>query len=139
MEKSEKVPRVPGKPTLDENAVKFSRLLRKTQEQIHAALKQKFPFLQMRKLWLDILKPFTASQLAKFGLQGDRFRDLPKLNYLVTVCCSLVNICHPGFKPNFISSDASQIRLSSVIMTRLMLENPLLHSEIWPRTESKKK
>ena len=48
------------------------------------------------------------------------------------MCCNLVHIFHPGFKPSFISSDASQIRLSSVIMARLMLENPLLHSEIWP-------
>ena len=86
----------------------------------------------MRKLWLDILKPFSTNQLIKFGLEEERFKDLPRLNFLVTVCCSLVNFFHPGFKPLFMTSPNSQIRLSSVIMKRLVLENPLLHPEIWP-------
>ena len=130
--KIRKVQRVAGKPTLDENAVKFTRLLRKTQEQIHAALKQMFPFLNLRKLWLDCLKPLTLRQLTKFGLPGDRFEDLPRLNYLVTVCCSLINFFHPGFKPLFMNSDNEQIRLATIILKRLFLENPLLHPEIWP-------
>ena len=130
--KIRKVQRIAGKPTLDENAVKFTRLLRKTQEQIHAALKQMFPFLNLRKLWLDCLKPLTLRQLTKFGLPGDRFEDLPRLNYLVTVCCSLINFFHPGFKPLFMNSDNEQIRLATIILKRLFLENPLLHPEIWP-------
>ena len=86
----------------------------------------------MRKLWLDCLKPLTLRQLTKFGLPGDRFEDLPRLNYLVTVCCSLINFFHPGFKPLFINSDNAQTRLAIIILKRLFLENPLLHPEIWP-------
>ena len=47
--KIRKVQRIAGKPTLDEIAVKFTRLLRKTQEQIHAALKQMFLFSELEK------------------------------------------------------------------------------------------
>ena len=127
-----KVPRADGTPTLDENAVKFTRLLRKTQEQIHAALKQKFPFLNLRKLWLDCLKPFTSRQLARFGLDAERYKDSPRLNFLVTVCCSLINFFHPGFRPHFMKTAQDQIKLASIILKRLFLENPLLHPEIWP-------
>ena len=43
--KIKKVARTPGKPSLNENTIKLSRIIRNPQEQIFAALKGKFQFL----------------------------------------------------------------------------------------------
>ena len=119
-----------GFPTLDENVVKLTRMIRKTQEQIHGALKQMFPMLNVRKLYLDSLKPLPQSQLLRFNLVGEEFKNMPRLNFIATVCCSLLNTLHPGFKPAYLGI-AEQERIPRILMGRLFLENPLLH-EIWP-------
>ena len=59
-----KIPWTDGKSTLDENVVKFTRMLRKIQEQVHAGLKAMFKILDMRHLWNSILLPFTTNQLS---------------------------------------------------------------------------
>ena len=51
--KIRKIQWTPGNPTLDQNTVKFTRAVRKTQEQIHAALKAKFAILDERHLTND--------------------------------------------------------------------------------------
>ena len=57
-----------GRETLDQNIVKFTRLLRKIQEQLHAALKGMFKILDMRHLWNSVLLPFTPRWLTRFDL-----------------------------------------------------------------------
>ena len=120
-----------GNATLDENVVKFVRLLRKTQEQAHAGLKGMFKIFNMRNLWNSVLLPFTPHQLQRFNLSPALFKDMPKLNFIATVCCSIFNKVHPGFLP--LSMDqVEQSRRASSLLSRLFLENPLLHPDIWP-------
>ena len=121
-----------GYPTLDENVVKLTRMIRKTQEQIHGGLKQMFPMLNVRKLYLDSLKPLPRSQLDKFHLVGDHYRNLPRLNFYSTVCCSIFNEIHPGYKPAYIG-EADQARIPRILLGRLFMENPLQY-DIWPMT-----
>jgi hypothetical protein len=118
----------PNKPSLDENTVKFSRHLRKTQEQIHASLKSKFKITDMRHLWNESLLPLTSKQLVRFGLP-EAYKNIPRLNFIAIVCCSLVNSQHPGFVPLYMSDP---LRSARVFLKRLLIENPLLHPEIWP-------
>ena len=120
-----------GNATLDENVVKFVRLFRKTQEQSHAGLKGMFNLFNMRNLWNSVLLPFTHHQLRRYSLSPALFKDMPKLNFIVTVCCSISNNVHPGFLP--LSMDqVEQSRRASSLLTRLFLENPLLYPDIWP-------
>ena len=128
--KIRKIPWSEGNPTLDENTVKLTRSLRKCQEQIHAALKGKFKILDMRHLWNDSLLPLTPKQMEVFGLPPE-YRDTPKLNFIATVCCSLLNELHPGFYPLYMDH-AQMIRTARNFQQRLFLENPLLHPDIWP-------
>ena len=125
-----KVPWEEGHPTLDENAVKLTRMLRKSQGQIHAALKQKFPMLNVRKLYLDSLNPLPQRQLQKFNLVGEYYKNLPRLNYIAIFCCSFLNTFHSGFQPIYLGVE-EQVRIPRILMKRLFLENPLLH-DIWP-------
>ena len=128
--KIKKVPWTPGNPSLDQNTVKFTRTLRKTQEQIHAALKSKFKILDMRHLSNDYLLPLNASQIDWYGLTPE-YRDIPKLNILATVCCSILNSNHPGFYPLYMDH-AQQVRAAALFLQRFFLQNPLLHSDNWP-------
>ena len=128
--KIKKIPWSPGNPSLDENTVKLTRLLRKCQEQIHAALKGMFKILDMRNLWNECLLPFSARQLRWFGLP-DEYKDIPKLNIIATVCCSTLNSNHPGFYPLYMD-DVQQVRAAKLFMKRFFLQNPLLHPDIWP-------
>ena len=66
--KLRRVPWVPGNPTLDANVCKFVRILRKPQEQIHAAIKAMFKIMDMRHLWNTSLLPLTPKQLDMFGM-----------------------------------------------------------------------
>ena len=129
--KLRQVPHTPGKPTLDQNVVKFSRLLRKIQEQIHAALKGMFSILDKRHLYNTVLLPLTPSMLRRYHLHEEMFKNMPKLSYIVTVCCSLLNAVHPGFSPAYMDP-AQQQRSATILLKRLFLENPLIHPEIWP-------
>ena len=85
--KIKKIPWTPGNPSLDQNTV--------TQEQIHAAVKAMFKILDQHLLWNKSLLPFNSRQLGWFGLPAE-YRDIPKLNIIATVCCSLLNSHHPG-------------------------------------------
>ena len=129
--KLRQVPHTPGKYTLDQNVVKLSRLLRKIQEQIHAALKGMFKILDMRHLCNSVLLPLTPSMLRRYHLHDEMFRDMPRLNYMVTVCCSILNSVHPGFSPAYMDPEQQQ-RYANILLARLFLENPLIHPDIWP-------
>ena len=126
-----KVPWTSGMDTLDENVVKFVRLFRKMQEQIHAALKGMFKILDMRHLWNTVLLPLTLRQLRRLNLPEEMFRDLPRLAYISVVCCSLLNSVHPGFVPLYMDP-ADEVRAANSLLQRLFLENPLLYPDIWP-------
>ena len=129
--KIRKVDWTPGKPSLDENVINFSRKLRKSQEALHATLKQNCKVLDMRHIWNESLLPLSGRQLERFGLPDD-YKDVPKLSFIVTVCCSLVNAHHPGFYPKYMDSGAGAVRSANIFNSRLFLENPLLHEDIWP-------
>ena len=129
--KIRKIPWTPGKLTQDENVVKFTRLFRKIQEQIHAGLKAMCRIFDMRHLWNSSLLPFTQSQLRAFNLHPVLYKNTPRLNFIVTVCCSRFNAVHPGFLPLYMNT-AQQSRSAASLLARLFLENPLLYSDIWP-------
>ena len=128
--KIRKVPWVAGNPSLDQNVIKFTRMLRKMQEQIHAALKAMFKILDMRHMWNDCLLPLSSKQMEMLDMPPE-FKDVPKLTYIVTVCCSLLNAYHPGFYPLYMDA-LEHVRAAKIFLARLFLENPLLHPEIWP-------
>ena len=127
--KIEKVPWTRGNPSLDENTVKFTRILRKPQEQIHAALKQKHQILDERHLCNASLLPFNNQKLRLLGLPPE-YRNIPKLNIIATVCCSLLNSHHPGFSPQYMSAP-QEIHAANLFIKRMFVKNPLLH-DIWP-------
>ena len=113
-------------PTMKENVVKFTRLLRKVQEMIHGVLKSNFQITNERKLPTSYLDPIEVSVLRKHGLE--EFQDVPLLSFIITCCFSLQNQVHPGFQPAL--SDQHQFELAECLMKRLFVENPLLHP-IW--------
>ena len=129
--KIRKVPWSADRVTLDENVVKFTRLIRKIQEQVHAGLKGRFSILDMRHLWNSCLLPFTSSQLTRYNLAPALYKNTPRLNLIATVCCSLFNSSHPGFQPIYMSP-TEQVRSATSLLTRLFLENPLMYPDIWP-------
>ena len=63
-------------------------MLRKPQEQAHGGLKAKYKMMDQRYLPNEYLLPLNRKQLASFGLP-ESFKDMPRLNYIATVCCSL--------------------------------------------------
>ena len=125
-----KVPRVPGQPTKDENAVKFTRFLRKNQELIHGSIKQTFKFLSSNKLPTSYLLPFSSKFLQKHGLDSV-YKNVPILSFIVTGICTLMNNIHPGYRPLFADIEEQRF-LAENMLRRMMLENPLMHPEIWP-------
>ena len=131
-----KVDRADNKPTADENAIKFTRLFRMTQEMVHGSLKQAFQMLDSRHLPTSYLQPFSEAFLAKHGLDP-AFKVVPKLTYYVIDCLSLMNASHPGYYPHF-RNDHEQKIAARQILKRMFLENPLQHA-IWPITFDKLK
>ena len=125
-----KIARVQGKPSLNENTVKLSRLLRKSQEQIFAGLKGKFQIFDERHLSNRYILPFSSKELHSFGLDR-KFKNSPKLNFIGVVACSLMNSTHPGFLPIYMD-EIQEIRAANLFMHRMFLENPLHNLEIWP-------
>ena len=118
------------KKTLVENTVKFTRLLRMVQENVHASLKQSFAFLDAKKMKNSYLKPFTRTERRKYNLP-DSHKSIPKLSVYTVICCSLLNEIHPGYRPLCLSEE-DQIPMADNILHRMSVENPLLYEDIWP-------
>lgn len=78
--------------TAIENTVKFIRYVRCKNENLHAALKQKFKILDS-ELPSSYLLPF---------FQG---KNVTHYTVLSVVCCSLYNIEHPGFPVRWLKED----------------------------------
>ena len=125
-----KIPRDNTLESLSENVVRFTRIMRKVMEQAHAGLKQMLKFTNAKKLMNTYLRPFTARQRRKYGLD-DSFRNISKLSFIIVVCLSLYNTYHPGFGLSFMS-DQEQVFAANQFVRRLFLENPLLYRDLWP-------
>ena len=116
--------------TLVENTIKFTRLLRMVQENVHASLKKTFPFLDAKKMSNTYLKPFSKGERKKYRLP-ESHKNIPKLSVYVVVSCSLLNEIHPGYRPLFLSEE-DQVPMAENILLRMSVENPLLYDDIWP-------
>ena len=76
--------------TVIENTIKFTRLLRKQQEQIHASLKSIFQITDAKKLSNHYLLPFSNQERRRFHLT-DEYSNVPKLTLIAIASCSLLN------------------------------------------------
>ena len=79
-----KIPYDPQLETAVHNTIKFVRFVRCKNENVHAALKQKFQILNS-KLNTSYLNPFYKG------------KNISHYTVLATVCCGLYNQEHPGF------------------------------------------
>ena len=113
-----------------EHTVKFTRLLRMVQENIHGSLKRTFSFLNAKKTPNSYLQPFSQSERRKYSIP-DSHKDVPKLSVFLVVGCSLLNEIHAGYQPLYLS-EADQVPMADNIILRLSVENPLLYEDIWP-------
>ena len=120
------------KKTIVENTVKFTRLLRMVQENVHASLKKTFAFIDAKKMTNSYLKPFTRTERRRYGLP-DSHKSIPKLTAYIVVCCSLLNEIHPGYRPLYLAEE-DQVPMADNILHRMSVENPLLYDDIWPLT-----
>ena len=117
-------------PTAVENSVKFTRIFRAPQEQIHATLKSRFRFLDNKHISNSSLFALKPQQLQRFGLPPS-YGDVPKLSYIALVCCSQVNQFHPGYDVLYIHPN-NQIDAGNRLLKRVFQKNPLLHEHMWP-------
>ena len=62
---------------------------------VHAALKQRFRALNGKHMTNSILLPIPEKMRLRYGLD-EKFRDVPRLNYILVVTVSLLNRYHPG-------------------------------------------
>ena len=120
----------PEEKTKIEVTIKFTRLLRMTQESMHGSLKRTFSFLNAKKMPNSYLKPFSASEKRKYDIP-DSHKDVPKLSVFIVVGCSLLNEIHPGYKPLYLNED-DQVLMAENILLRMSVENPLLYEDMWP-------
>ena len=125
-----RVPFDAEKKTIVENTIKFSRLLRMVQENVHASLKKIFSFIDAKKMTNTYLKPFSRKERRKYNL-ADSHKKIPKLSVYVVVCCSLLNEIHPGYRPLYLREE-DQAQMADNILHRMSVENPLLYDDIWP-------
>ena len=116
--------------TLVENTIKFTRLLRMVQENVHASLKKTFKFLDAKKMCNSYLKPFSRTEQRKYNLPVSH-KKIPKLSVYTVVACSLLNEIHPGYRPLYLSAE-DQEPMADNILLRMSVENPLLYEDIWP-------
>ena len=118
------------KKTLVENTIKFTRLLRMVQENVHASLKKTFSFLDAKKMCNSYLQPFSRTEQRKYNLP-DSHKRIPKLSVYTVVACSLLNEIHPGYRPLYLTEE-DQEPMADNILLRMSVENPLLYDDIWP-------
>ena len=120
-----------------ENTIKFTRLLRMVQENIHASLKRTLAFFNAKKFNNKYLKPFAKAELKQYRFPPSH-QHIPKLSVFIVVGCSILNEIHPGYRPLYLSEE-DQGPMAECIIRRMPLENPLLYEEMWPLDFSVKK
>ena len=119
-----------SKKTQIENTIKFTRLLRMVQENVHASLKKTFAFFDAKKFSNTYLKPFSKAQQKWYKFPRSH-EYIPKLSVFLVVGCSLLNEIHPGYRPLYLSEE-DQEPMADCIIQRMSLENPLLYEDLWP-------
>ena len=102
----------PIQKTVSENTVKLVRYARCKNENVHAALKQKYQILDavLETTYLDVMKD---SEVGKYTV-------------LAAVCCGLYNEEHPGFPMRFLNEN-QKFSISKQILQNFNRENFLLH------------
>ena len=131
-----KVPRVENRPTLDEAAVKFTRCLRYKQEMSFGAEKRMWKIIGAKHIPNSLVEPLSPSQMQRFRVPGD-FANTPKITFVATVCMSLYNKIHAGFKLLFFETAEQEIEGAQRLVRRMKVENPLLHNVFDIRFESR--
>ena len=133
----EKVPRVDDRPTLDEATVKFTRLLRYKQEMSFGAEKNMFKIIGAKHIPNSLIEPLSPTFMRKFRVP-EHFADTPKITFFATVCMSLYNQIHAGFKLLFFDTPEQEIQAAQNMIRRMQAgENPLLHNVFGIRFESR--
>ena len=136
-EELEKVPRVENRPTLDEAAVKFTRLLRYKQEMSFGAQKNMFKMIGAKYIPNSLIEPLSPTFM-KICRVPQHFSDTPKVTFFATVCMSLYNKIHAGFKLLFYDTAEHEIQAAQRMLKRMQAgENPLLHNVFGIRFESR--
>ena len=100
--------------TQAQNSIKLVRIVRCKNENLHAALKQKYQILDS-VLELSYLDPLFQSDSSP-----------SKYTAVAAVCCGLYNIEHPGFPVVFLQ-EHQKIGKAEQILMNFMRENFLLH------------
>ena len=122
-----KVPRQENCPTLDEATVKFSRLLRKPQEQSFGSLKRMFKMLGAKHIPNSLIQPHARSDHQRFRVAPE-LATVPKITFFATSICSIYNQTHAGFHLLYFNTQEQQIEAARSFMRRMAVENPLLHT-----------
>ncbi len=133
----EKVPRAEDRPTLDEATVKFTRLLRYKQEMSFGAEKRMFKIIGAKHIPNSLIEPLSPTFMKIFRVP-ECFADTPKITFIATVCMSLYNQIHAGYKLLFFDTTEHEIQAAENMMRRIQAgENPLLHNVFGIRFESR--
>ena len=105
--------------TRGDNTIKLVRFVRCKNENLHAALKQKFQILNS-VIDLDFLDPL---------FHGPGSTSVSKYTAIISICCGLYNQEHAGFPVNFLSED-QKIPKAIQVLQNLNHENLLQHIDV---------
>ena len=112
----EKVDDNPELITRGDNTIKIIRTVRCKNENIHAALKQKFSVIKSA-VPLVYLEPLAEGY------------NVSKYDTIAAVCCSLLNTEHPGFPINFLK-EHQKIPKARQLLQNFNTENWLQHIKL---------
>ena len=131
-----KVPRVENRPTLDEATVKFTRGLRYKQEMSFGAEKRMWKIIGSNHIPNSLIEPLSPSFMRMFRVP-EHFAETPKITFIATVCMSLYNNIHAGFKLLFFDTVEQETEAALRMIRRMNAESPLLHNVFDIRFESR--
>lgn len=105
--------------TRSENTIKIARFVRCKNENLHAALKQKFKILDS-VIDLEFLDPL---------FHEEDMPDVSKYTAMLSICCALYNQENVGFPVNFLQED-QKVPKAMQILRNLNHENLLQHINV---------
>ena len=115
--------------TRSENGLKFTRQVRKVQEQSHAGFKQMCKILNDLHLQASYFIPLTKQLTRKYGLP-QAYENMPRLTVIGVVACDLYNNHHPGFRQRYLRPE-EEVPAAQRFINRLFMENVLLYEGIF--------
>ena len=127
--KIRKIPVNEENRTMNENVLKFSRQIRKVQEQSHAGFKQMCKIINGLNVQASYFLPISKHFIRSFGLP-DAYKKMPRLSVIAVVSCSIYNVHHPGFRQRYLAPD-QEIPAAQRFMGRLFLENFFLYDGLF--------